>query len=69
MVVVSHLHGDHFGGLPFLVLDGQFSGRDAAAVLDDVEAVKVTLTYAETLGGQLVEGTVLVGVPPKMLCR
>jgi ribonuclease BN (tRNA processing enzyme) len=26
-VVVSHLHGDHFGGLPFLVLDGQFSGR------------------------------------------
>jgi ribonuclease BN (tRNA processing enzyme) len=26
-VIVSHLHGDHFGGLPFLVLDGQFSGR------------------------------------------
>jgi ribonuclease BN (tRNA processing enzyme) len=26
-VLVSHLHGDHFGGLPFLVLDGQFSGR------------------------------------------
>jgi len=28
-VVLSHLHGDHFGGLPFLVLDGQFSGRSA----------------------------------------
>ncbi|HEX6032004.1 MAG TPA: MBL fold metallo-hydrolase [Tepidiformaceae bacterium] len=27
LVVVSHLHGDHFGGLPFLVLDGQFSRR------------------------------------------
>jgi ribonuclease BN (tRNA processing enzyme) len=27
VVMVSHLHGDHFGGLPFLVLDGQFSGR------------------------------------------
>ena len=26
-VLVSHLHGDHFGGLLFLVLDGQFSGR------------------------------------------
>ena len=26
-VLVSHLHGDHFGGIPFLVLDGQFSRR------------------------------------------
>lgn len=26
-VLVSHLHGDHFGGLPFLVLDGQFTRR------------------------------------------
>jgi ribonuclease BN (tRNA processing enzyme) len=26
-VVLSHLHGDHFGGLPFLVLDGQFTRR------------------------------------------
>ena len=27
LVVVSHLHGDHFGGLPFLILDGQFTRR------------------------------------------
>jgi ribonuclease BN (tRNA processing enzyme) len=25
--VLSHLHGDHFGGIPFLVLDGQFNRR------------------------------------------
>jgi len=29
LVVVSHLHGDHFGGLPFLILDGQFTRRAA----------------------------------------
>jgi ribonuclease BN (tRNA processing enzyme) len=32
-VFVSHLHGDHFGGLPFLILDGQFSGRSAPLVI------------------------------------
>ena len=26
-IVLSHLHGDHFGGIPFLILDGQFSRR------------------------------------------
>jgi ribonuclease BN (tRNA processing enzyme) len=27
MVLISHLHGDHFGGLPFLLLDAQFVSR------------------------------------------
>jgi len=26
-VALSHLHGDHFAGLPWLILDGQFSKR------------------------------------------
>jgi ribonuclease BN (tRNA processing enzyme) len=26
-VLLSHLHGDHFGGVPFLILDAQFSRR------------------------------------------
>ena len=28
-VLASHLHGDHFGGLPFLLLDAQFYSRRA----------------------------------------
>jgi ribonuclease BN (tRNA processing enzyme) len=32
-IVVSHLHGDHFGGIPFLVLDGQFSRRKRPLVV------------------------------------
>jgi len=30
VVLLSHLHGDHFGGVPFLVLDGQFRRRTRA---------------------------------------
>jgi len=26
-ILLTHLHGDHFGGVPFMVLDGQFSRR------------------------------------------
>jgi len=32
-VALSHLHGDHFAGLPFLILDGQFRGRTKTLVI------------------------------------
>jgi ribonuclease BN (tRNA processing enzyme) len=32
-VLLTHLHGDHFGGVPFLVLDGQFGRRETPLVV------------------------------------
>jgi ribonuclease BN (tRNA processing enzyme) len=33
LVALTHLHGDHFGGLPFLILDGQFRHRSQGLVI------------------------------------
>ncbi len=45
-VLISHLHGDHFGGLPFLILDGQFSGRSNHLRVAGPPGLKVRVTEA-----------------------
>jgi ribonuclease BN (tRNA processing enzyme) len=45
-VLLSHLHGDHFGGVPFLVLDGQFSRRDTPLVLAGPPGTRERVTAA-----------------------
>ncbi|HUA42556.1 MAG TPA: MBL fold metallo-hydrolase [Streptosporangiaceae bacterium] len=41
---MSHLHGDHFGGLPFLILDGQFSRRTAPLTIAGPPGITKRLT-------------------------
>jgi ribonuclease BN (tRNA processing enzyme) len=49
-VLLSHLHGDHFGGVPFLVLDGQFSKRTDPLIVGGPPGTKVRIHEAmETL--------------------
>jgi ribonuclease BN (tRNA processing enzyme) len=45
-VVVSHLHGDHFGGLPFLILDGQFTRRTAPLLVAGPPGIAARLAAA-----------------------
>jgi len=33
MILLTHLHGDHFGGIPFFVLDAQFISKRIQALL------------------------------------
>ena len=45
-VLISHLHGDHFGGLPFLILDGQFRGRSNHLRVAGPPGLKARVTEA-----------------------
>lgn len=45
-VIVSHLHGDHFGGIPFLVLDQQFAGREQPLLVAGPPGVRQRMVEA-----------------------
>src|SRR5262249_43238586 len=44
--LISHLHGDHFGGLPFLILDSQFSKRTRSLLIAGPPGVRDRLMAA-----------------------
>jgi len=46
LVLLSHLHGDHFGGLPFLILDGQFSRRERPLVIAGPPGIRTRVETA-----------------------
>jgi ribonuclease BN (tRNA processing enzyme) len=45
-VILSHLHGDHFGGVPFLILDGQFTRRTRPLVVAGPPGVEARVREA-----------------------
>jgi ribonuclease BN (tRNA processing enzyme) len=50
LVLITHFHGDHFAGLPFLLLDAQFSHRSRPLVIAGPKGIDMRLTQVmETL--------------------
>jgi ribonuclease BN (tRNA processing enzyme) len=45
-ILISHLHGDHFGGIPFFILDGQFSRRSRRLLIAGPPGVAERVTQA-----------------------
>jgi len=46
LVMITHFHGDHFGGLPFLMLDAQFSRRTRPLVIAGPQGIERRLEQA-----------------------
>jgi len=43
LVLITHFHGDHFGGLPFLMLDAQFTRRTRPLVIAGPRGIETRL--------------------------
>lgn len=43
LVLITHFHGDHFAGLPFLLLDAQFSRRTRPLTIAGPEGIETRL--------------------------
>jgi ribonuclease BN (tRNA processing enzyme) len=44
LVLITHFHGDHFGGVPFLLLDAQFTRRTRPLVIAGPKGIGLRLT-------------------------